>query len=172
MRAGTRITSIVLLVLGMGVALFLHDHNQYDTTPAVHIYESFDNTYLAGYELQALINSAKLTNDQIYFQPTNTLVTQDIIDKIADRSVYLCTYDTDNQCLNCTCIVDAKIAQTRYAMFSGTLGELRIPRDTVETFNLLEYSIQHDLIKSYQYDQDTGILTIMYNDGTSYSQSI
>lgn len=172
MRAGTRITTIVLLVLGIGFALFLHNYHQYDTTPAVHIYESFDNTYLAGYELQALINSAKLTNDQIYFQPINTLVTQDMIDKIADRSVYLCTYDTDNQCLNCTCIVDAKIAQARYVMFSGTSGTLRIPWDAIETFILLEYSIQHSLIKSYQYDQETEILTIMYNDGTCYSQYI
>ena len=103
MRAGTKITTIVLLVLGMGFAICLY--NQYDTTPTVHIYESNAN-------------------------------------------------------------------QACYTIFSGTSGELRIPRDTVETFIMLEYSIQLGSIKSYQYDQEKEILTIMYNDGTFYSRHI
>lgn len=103
MKAGTKITTIVLLILGMGFALCLH--NQYDTTPTVHIYESSAN-------------------------------------------------------------------QACYTIFSGTSGELRIPRDAVETFILLENSIRLGSIKSYQYDQETGILTIMYTDGTCYSQYI
>ncbi len=109
MRVGTKITTIVLLILGMGFALCLHNHNQYDTTPIVHIYESLHNT---------------------------------------------------------------NANQACYTIFSGTSGELQIPRDTVETFIMLEYSIQLGSIKSYQYDQETGILTIMYNDGTVYSQHI